>query len=212
MAGFLDPEAPSIRAEYFRYIEKDILGKILFKNFFLNVLNFREEAIYIPLGRSPRYDERKIIGDAQVLVEGQWLDAEIKCAYMRITHYRRRNPLMTWGFDRVIRTAKRNNKSPCNFIFAVGINARCLGDPAYWTDVNRLPQSSQSVDVNTAPHQSAFLSCCGIFLFPHERFPRNNPSVTISRIRKSRYGEFFSWGNDIAGCCKTWAALLKNSS
>ena len=63
---------PSICAEYFRYVEKDILGKILFKNFFLNVLNFPEEAIYIPLGRSPRYDTRKIVGDAQVLADGKW--------------------------------------------------------------------------------------------------------------------------------------------
>ena len=144
------------------------------------------------------------------------VDAEIKCAYKRVTHPARRNPLMTWGFDRVIRTAKKKNKSPSSFVFAVGINSRCLGDPAYWTELNQLTKNSETnsagFDVNTAPHVSAFLSCCGIFLFPHERFPRNNPSVTISRIRKSFYGEFFSWGYDAAGCRKIWAALNKNPS
>lgn len=215
MAGFLDLNAPSIHAEYFRYVEKDILGKILFKNFFLNVLNFGEEAIYIPLGRSSRYDERKIAGDAQVLVEGQWLDAEIKCCYKRITHPHRRNPLKTWGFDRVLRTAKRKSKSPCNFVFGIGINVGCLGAPGYWRELEQLTQSSKSKNgsfsKDTAPHDSAFLSCCGIFLFPHERFSSNNPSVTISRIQESAYGGFFSWGNDAVGCREKWAALIKNS-
>ena len=122
--------------------------------------------------------------------------------------------MKTWGFDRVIRTTKKRLKSPCNFVFAVGINAGCLGDPAYWTDLDELTQFSKAkggaFDINTLPHESAFLSCCGIFLFPHERFPRNSPSVTISAIRKSRYNEFFSWGDDVDRCHKIWAALVGN--
>jgi hypothetical protein len=175
MGGFLDRDAPSLRAEYLRYVEKDILGKILFKNFFLNVLNFPEEAIYIPLGRSSRYDPRKLIGDAQILEQGRWLNAEIKCAYKRNTHLTRPNPLLTWGFDRVIHTAKKNSKSTCDFVFAVGINTRCLGDPAYWTDFNRLKQSAKAL-TRTQRHTSR-LSClaAAFFFFPTSVFPEIAP-------------------------------------
>ena len=214
MAGFLDRDAPSVDAEYFRYVEKDILGKILFKNFFVNVLNFADEALYIPLGRSPRYDERKIPGDAQVLVQERWLNVEIKCAYKRITHPARRNPLKTWGFARLLRTAKKKSKSPCDLVFAVGLKPGCLGDPSYWHELKQLEEASKANDqvfgLNTAPHEPAFLSCCGFFLFPHDRFPRNNPSVTISRISMSPYGEFFAWGDDIIGCRKKWATVSEN--
>jgi hypothetical protein len=51
MSGFLDPNAPSIEAEYPRYINGDIRGKILFKNFLLHRIGISPENIYIPLGR-----------------------------------------------------------------------------------------------------------------------------------------------------------------
>jgi hypothetical protein len=38
MSGFLDPHAVSIKAEYARYLDADILGEIVFKNFAMNVL------------------------------------------------------------------------------------------------------------------------------------------------------------------------------
>ena len=38
MSGFLDEFAFSIEAEYARYINPDSLGKILFKNFAVNIL------------------------------------------------------------------------------------------------------------------------------------------------------------------------------
>jgi hypothetical protein len=66
MQGFLDPSAPSILAEYSRYLDSDILGKILFRNFFLNVLKFRENEIYVPLGfkLSAQFDKEIRAADA----------------------------------------------------------------------------------------------------------------------------------------------------
>jgi hypothetical protein len=38
MGGFLDPNAVSTEAEYTRYLDPDVLGKIILKNFAVNVL------------------------------------------------------------------------------------------------------------------------------------------------------------------------------
>jgi len=65
--------------------------KALFKNIFCNILKFEEDEIHIPLGRSTRYDERKIPVTPQVLVKGRWLNAEIKCSHVNITHPHRPN-------------------------------------------------------------------------------------------------------------------------
>jgi hypothetical protein len=131
MSGFLDPNAPSILAEYSHYLDSDILGKILFRNFFLNVLRFREEEIYLPLGRSTRYDERKLTSDAHVLVRGHWLDVEIKTSHVNIIHPHRSRPLKCWSFGRMLYTTRKKEKIPFDFAFAVGVYSRGLGDPEY---------------------------------------------------------------------------------
>jgi hypothetical protein len=51
MSGFLDEFAASIEAEYTRYLDPDLLGKIVFKKFALNVLGIEKDSIKIPLSR-----------------------------------------------------------------------------------------------------------------------------------------------------------------
>ena len=51
MSGFLDKGAPSTEAEYIRYLEGDIFGKIIFKNFALNILKIPERDVKIPIGK-----------------------------------------------------------------------------------------------------------------------------------------------------------------
>jgi hypothetical protein len=57
MAGFLDPRAPSIEAEYARYLDADILGKIVFKNFLIHRAGAAQAPLHIPLGRYGDRDE-----------------------------------------------------------------------------------------------------------------------------------------------------------
>ena len=47
----LDPLAPSITAEYRRYYDLDLLGKIITWNFFLNRLGYSPSVVHFPLGR-----------------------------------------------------------------------------------------------------------------------------------------------------------------
>ena len=212
MSGFLDLNAPSIIAEYSRYLDSDILGKIIFKNFFLNVLRFREEEIYLPLGRSPRYDERKLCGDAQVLFRGRWLNVEIKTSHVVIVHPNSSRPLKCWSFSRMLYTSHKKEKSPYDFAFAVGIHSRGLGDPKYWEDLNIPVKSHKNgencYDPEALPHESSYLSRCGIFLLPHMRIRRNVVAVTIRAIENTSYGEFFSWGHDREQCRRIWVRTL----
>jgi hypothetical protein len=217
MAGFLDIDAPSSIAEYSRYLDSDILGKILFKSFFLNILKFREREIYIPLGRSARYDERKLeSSDAQVLVRGRWLNVEIKSSHINIIHPNDRTPLKCWSFSRMLYTSRKLRKNPFDFAFAVGIHSRGLGDPNYWHDFSNSSERHKNIGEDfhpeTLPHESSFLSRCGIFLLPHECIRTNALAVTIATIEKTSYAPFFAWGHDIGRCRHVWSDVLRFTS
>jgi hypothetical protein len=213
MSGFLDLGAPSVLAEYSRYLDSDILGKILFKNFFLNVLRFREDELYVPLGRSARYDDRKLCGDAHVLVQGHLLNAEIKVSHVNIVHPKSSRPLKCWSFSRMLYTTRKREKIPFDFAFAIGVHSRGLGDPEYWEDLRNSTRPRQSrtknFDPETLPHESSYLSRCGIFLLPHRYIQRNTVAVTIHAIERCPYDRFFSWGDDIKKCRRIWMETLR---
>jgi hypothetical protein len=212
MSGFLDPSAPSILAEYSHYLDSDILGKILFRNFFLNVLGLHEKEIYLPLGRRDRYDDRKLSSDAQVLVRGRWLDIEIKSSHVNIIHPHRSRSLKCWSFSRILYTSRKKQKAPFHFAFAVGVYSRGLGDPEYWDDLKLsaklFKNSKKDFAPETLPHEAPFLSRCGIFLLPYRDIRTNDVAVTISAIKRCPYSRFFSWGDDIIQCRRIWIETL----
>ena len=49
----LDFRAPSIQAEYARALDLDFLGKVIVKNFFVNVLDHSGHRVDLPIGRFP---------------------------------------------------------------------------------------------------------------------------------------------------------------
>src|SRR5882724_7432607 len=87
MEWLLDPTAPSISAEYGRYLDGDFLGKILFKNVAENILGISMAGgdITIPSG-SQRHQGRShyLPGDAFVKIDRRQLHVEIKFSHLLI--------------------------------------------------------------------------------------------------------------------------------
>jgi hypothetical protein len=56
MSGFLDADAVSVEAEYTRYINPDVLRKIVLKNFAINILGLQDRQVRIPLSRRTNHN------------------------------------------------------------------------------------------------------------------------------------------------------------
>jgi hypothetical protein len=213
MLGFLDVRVPSISAEYARYIDPDIRSKILFQNVFCNVLKLSNEDVYVPLGRSRRYDYRGISADAQVRFRGKWLNVECKSSHINIVHPARRKPLHCWSFSRLLATQRRRQKRPYDFAFLAGIHLRGLGDPDFWGHLRPVAKTANlsSGARSLFPHEPGFLRHCGFFLIPFDVIRSNDVSVTISTIEKREYSHFFSPGHDTQRLFDVWKRVSERA-
>src|SRR5688572_18650047 len=98
MPGFLDRCAPSFEAEYLRYLDMDLFGKILFKNLATNVLGILEANLDIPIGKfGDGPDRSRFRGDARVRDgEGDWLTCELKCSRFNVVNRYRGGTQRAW--------------------------------------------------------------------------------------------------------------------
>jgi hypothetical protein len=71
MPGFLDPNAVSVEAEYTRYLDADVLGKIVLKNFAINVLGLDARDIRIPVSRHGDVGNYKDFCNAGIRIHGR---------------------------------------------------------------------------------------------------------------------------------------------
>src|SRR5207244_270736 len=91
--------AVSIKAEYTRYLDADLLGKILFKNFCLNVLGVKEESVKIALSRHGDLGTHKDPSDAEIRFENHSYVVETKISRWQIQKRNRINPIPRWSFS-----------------------------------------------------------------------------------------------------------------
>ncbi len=205
MTGFLDNDAPSVQSEYVRYIEGDIFGKILFRNFALNIFNLSEHDIHVPLGK---WELRA--GDARVKIGDCWRDVEIKCARINIANkplgYRQEN----WAFNNLLRTPSKKPKK-FDLLFAVGVQILGVEHPDYWQYLKEVScQRSAAgfpVSVDVLPHEPAYLRLCGLYLVPFNDIPDNHLRRHLKHISSKPLGNMFSWGWDANSCRELWKAV-----
>lgn len=219
MAGFLDPKAPSVEAEYVRYLEGDIFGKILFQNFAMNIWSLKSNQIKIPIGRygdigadaTPR-------ADALVLVGKKWLDVEIKFCRINIANKTRGDTEHNWAFTHILKTPAKEEKK-FDILFAVGAEILGLEHPDYWSHLAAVSKAKAKkgiqVGVNALPHQKEYLNLCGTYIMPFHAIPTNHFRVTLGAIKGNHLFNRFSWGWDVERCRKLWhsavAEALKGS-
>jgi hypothetical protein len=222
MSGFLDLYAVSIKAEYTRYLDADLLGKIVFKNFALNVLGIKEEAIRIPLSRQGDLGPYKDLSDAGIRFENRSYSIETKISRWCVQKRNKIDPIPRWAFSGLKHSAKGTERGQYDLVFGVGINAPGLEDSlGYWRHLHSLKKEAEKegrdFDLSVWPHEREFLNQCGIYILPRQfifAHCRNSQYITIRTIPERRDYEFFGWGHDISRLRKVWhrAIQVVNSS
>jgi len=216
MSGFLDPFAPSIVAEYSRYIDGDLLGKIIAKNFLINVLNIPEKNVHIPVGRygdaSAKYlGEGKVvhdIGDGYVDTAQGKVTIEIKCARINIANRSSGGKGQNWAFVNVTKSPGQVDKT-YDVLIAIGVRTLGLEDDQYWSHLKECQASlaleGKKFSLDTRPDEPEYLSICSFFVIPLLKQKKNYFRVNLNAIDKgSRYAEFRAWGYDHNRCKELW--------
>jgi hypothetical protein len=217
MSGFLDSYAVSIKAEYTRYLDADILGKIVFKNFALNVLGIEEESIRIPLSRRGDLGTYKDSADAGIRFENRSYSVETKISRWIVQKRNKIDPIPRWSFSGLKHSAKGTERGQYDLVFAVGINAPGLEDSiGYWRHLLSLKKEAEKegrdFDLSVWPHEPEFLNQCGIYVLPRKfifKHLKNTPYITIRTIPERRDYDFFSWGHDIPRLRKIWQRAIR---
>ena len=220
MPGFLDPLAPDSAAEYTRYVDGDLLGKLVAKNVLTNAIGNDPQSIFIPLGRygdaKTRYDASKQImldrGDGHVeTTSGNRVTFEIKAARINIANRFKVNAAENWAFTGLLRSPAKTKKQ-YDILIAIGISVRGLEDDKYWSHLNArhnlLLSQGHSARLEALPHEADFLSNCGFFFIPRVALKHNFFRVNIDTISKSPLAKYYAKGHDWAQCNKVWNAAL----
>lgn len=210
MSGFLDSFAPSIPAEYIRYLDRDILGKIVFKNFAQNILKIDTvKNLRIPLSRHGDNGIYKNSCDAEIRFGTHWYSVETKCSWQVVAKRCKADPKPRWVFSRLTHSPKGNERSDHDLVFAVGINAPGLEDTiGYWKHLNLLKKEHEAADrsfeLPVWPHESDFLNICGIYIFPRKAVTINQLDITIHSLPRRRDFRFFGWGYEPRRLERIW--------
>lgn len=141
MPGFLDPNAVSIEAEYTRYLDSDILGKIVLKNFAINVLGLDSRDIRAPVSRHGDVGNYKDFCDAGIRIHGRTYSIETKCSrHILAKKTRVVSPSPRWNFGKLLYSARsRRQRTDYELLFAVGVDSPGFEDSeAYWKHLHSM--------------------------------------------------------------------------
>lgn len=212
MPGFLDVKSPSIEAEYARYIDGDVMGKIIFKSFLIHRIGLPITDIYIPLGR---HGDSTCAGDAMVVVGSRRRSVEIKCANCNIVNrtIKDRDGRKNWAFAGLLKTPKGSSRS-FDLAFCVGIQTLGLEDSRYWTDLVDLQakakRQGRDLDLTALPHQPSFLDRCCFFIMPRRGIVNTYFRVNVGAVAENKYQESYAWGYDMRRCRAIWGQALND--
>lgn len=213
MPGFLDSHAPSIKAEYTRFLNPDILGKIILKNFALNVLGLPADYIRTPLSRHGDLGTYKDSVDANIRFKNRWYEVETKFSHHVVAKRCKTRPYPRWLFSRALRSGRKDG-NPYDLLFGIGLNLPGMEDSiGFWKELEALKYSHEAegrqFDVDAAPHEPAFLARCGIFILPRNTIRVNQIDITIGTLSRRPEYNFFAWGYDSSGLLRVWESATK---
>jgi hypothetical protein len=218
--GILDPLAPSIRAEYVRYLDLDLLGKIITRSLFLNRLGYSPSVLHIPLGR---YGDAKVkyakpgavvrdLGDGHIETDQGIITFEVKCARINIANRSRGYTAENWAFQGLLTSPGKSDKK-YDVLIAIGIRQLGLEDQRYWGHLQAMHQYLQSEgrpsNIDAWPHEAAFLSLCSFFIVARTHIVKNYFRINVRSIEKRKYAECQAWGYDEERCRAVWQEALE---
>jgi len=215
MTGFLDLSAPNTAAEYARYVDGDILGKLIVRNFLVNRVELPPEAIFIPVGRygdaAVKYANVGKVshdpGDGHVDLPTGRLTFEIKLARINIANRSRGGADENWAFVNLKHSPGKAEKS-YHLLIAVGLSTLGLEDDRYWMHLRQLDTKLRAKGLpsrlDSLPHEDEYLSRCSFFLIPRTNLKYNYFRVNLTSVNKSAYASYLARGSDTVGCRKQW--------
>lgn len=212
--GFLDPHAISIQAEYMRYLDRDILGKIIFKNFARNILGLgSQHGVKIPLSRHGDSGTGKDPCDVVIRFDNRSYNVETKCSYHIVAH--KVTPAPRWMFSGTMKSRSGQKRSNYDLLFGVGIDLPGLEESVgYWRQLNDLKAANQAegrlFELSTWPHEAPFLNLCGFLVMPRRLIRTNHMDFTIRNLPMRAEYEFFAWGKDSGRCRDIWRHAIKS--
>lgn len=219
MSKILDPLAPSEAAEYARYLDGDLMGKILTRNFLVNRIDYTHESIFTPLGRYGdavvKYNQSSVVhdpGDGHIDIDGVRITFEVKFARINIANRSRGDTSKNWAFVNLKHSPGKAEKK-YDILIAIGSMTLGLEDNNYWPDLNSilegLKMKEVPANINAMPHESDYLSLCSFFIMPMCNLPTNYFRVNIDSVESSGYGKYRAWGHDEVRCKEVWGDALK---
>lgn len=222
MPGFLDSLAPNVMAEYVRYLDGDLLGKIAAKNFLLNRCRYPSSAVFMPIGRwGDAADQGRVAkepGDGHInMPQGGRVTFEVKCARIN-----RGNPAVgrladNWAFGGLLASPGRKELKSYDLLIAIGIRTRGLEEPHYWEDAKdvhrQLRKSGIPSRITALPHEPEFMSLCSFCILPRKLLTSNYFRINLDKVETGRYAKYRAWGHDAPRCDAVWKqaiSLLRN--
>ena len=221
ISGLLDSNAPSVKTEYFRYLDGDVFGKLIAKNLLKNRLGYKDNQIIIPVGR---YGDAKIKyaepgkvasdpGDGSVTIRQRKITFEIKFARINIANKYRGSSLESWKFANVITSPSKGESKPYDILIAIGLRTLGLENDDYWKHLKNLQmefaKNDRNIFLDAQPHEERFLPLCCFFVIPKRELAFNNIHFNVGRITKSRYAQYQAWGDDPLRCKTVWKNALR---
>jgi hypothetical protein len=218
MAEILDRHAPSEAAEYARYLDGDLIGKILARNFLVNRLGYTPESIFTPLGRygdaRVKYSASGVThdpGDGHIEIDGKRLTFEVKFARVNIANRARGETAKNWAFVNLKHSPGKAEKR-YDILIAIGSLTLGLEDENYWRDLTSvladLRERGLPANIDAMPHELDYLSLCSFFVVPMEALPTNYFRVNVDSVENSQYGKYRGWGHDHTRCKEIWGSAV----
>ena len=220
---FLDPLAPSIMAEYVRYLDLDLLGKIVTKNLFLNRLGYSSDVVRIPLGR---YGDAKVkyakagavihdLADGRIETDQGIITFEVKCARINIANRSNGGVEENWAFTCLHTSPSKASAKKYDVLIAIGIRELGLEDQHHWPYRQQVHEDLQFAgrpsSIHAWPHEDAFLSTCSFFIVPRSGVLTNYFRANVKAIEKCKYAAYQAWGYDEARCRSVWQNALQTT-
>jgi hypothetical protein len=219
MNSALDPNSPSIAAEYARYLDGDILGKIITRNFLLNLVGLKQAAIFIPVGRygnaREKYLEGGVVqndpGDGHVDIQGRRVTFEIKLARINMGNRKTGSLAENWAFVNILHTPAKAPKS-YDILIAIGLRTLGLEDDRFWSHSKEVHRNLRAREIpareDALPHEPDFLSLCSFFVVPRAEVATNYFRINVDLVDKSPHARYRAWGHDAKQCTQVWQSAV----
>jgi hypothetical protein len=220
MATVLDPRAPSVAAEYARYIDGDVFGKVVARNLLINVLGYAAEKVYTPIGRygdaATKYANSANVvndpGDGHVETPQGRVTFEIKLARINMGNRKSGTLAENWAFVNILHTPAKVPKT-YDVLIAIGLRSLGFEDEKYWSHLQstdgELRKLGLPCRLDALPHEKDFLTFCSFFIVPRAAVRTNYFRVNADRVDRTPHKTYRAWGHDDVRCKEVWGNALR---